>query len=55
VEDYARTLLWGFVAAALFAVAALLVFCFVTEGIFQSDPCQVVMARLRQVFGLFGL
>ena len=54
LEDYARTLLWGCVAVALFAVAALLVFCFVTEGIFQSDACQVVMMRLHGIVGWFG-
>ena len=55
MEDYARTLLWGCVAVALFAVAALLVFCFVTEGIFQSDACQALMTRLRDILGMVGL
>jgi hypothetical protein len=54
VDDYARTLLWGCVAIALFASAALLVFCFVTEGIFQSDVCQMLMDRLHGLVRWFG-
>jgi hypothetical protein len=54
VEDYTRTLLWGCVAIALFASAALLVFCFVTEGIFQSDACQMLMTQLHGLARLFG-